>query len=181
MNKSKNHVGASSLWLIVMLVICLCSAYFLGLVGKFVPQDKPVMPLVIMGLILAPVTFVTQLIFKFNDMKKLKGINREEKRRLESIVDAKVLRLILIDLFFVLSTTVVGVLFYVAPFVPELNLVTWTLRAAGFLLAAAVFTFVNVLLGTRKISNFEAKISNRALERKHKAALLKRLKEDSKL
>lgn len=180
MNKSTNGAGVASFWLIVMLVICLLAAYLLGLVGKFVPQDKPVMPLVIMGLILAPVTFVTQLIFKFNDMKKLKGINREEKRRLESIVNAKVLRLVLIDVFFVLATTVVGVLFYVAPFVPEFNLITWTLRAAGFLLAAAVFTFINVLLGTRKISDFEAKISNRALERKHKAALLKRLKEESK-
>lgn len=139
MNRSTGNMGATSFWLIVMLAVCLCSAYFLGLVGKFVPQDKPVMPLVIMGLILAPVTFVTQLIFKFNDMKKLKGINREEKRRLEGIVNAKVLRLVLIDVFFVLATTVVGVMFYVAPFVPELNLITWTLRAAGFFTCCSSF------------------------------------------
>ncbi|SFQ06126.1 hypothetical protein [Pseudomonas sp. NFPP28] len=180
MNKKTGHAGFSIFWLLVTLGACVLSGYLLGAVAAHMPNDKPVMPLLIMGLLLAPMTLVTQLIFKFNDMKKLKGINRDEKRRLEAMVDAKVLRLILIDVFYLVSTSVVGVLFYVSPFFLELNLITWTLRAAGFLLVAAAVTSVKVLLDTRKISNFEARISNRAQERKTKAALLKRLKHNAK-
>lgn len=161
------------------LCLCVLGGYLLGLLAPFVPIDKPVMPVAIMAIFLAPITLATSLIFKLIDIKKLKGLNRDEKRRVEGIVGSKISRVIFLIFFYFVSASCIGVLFFASALPDGAITSIFTLRVAGVLLGFAISTSIIVLLETIKTNNFEVKITNRSTERKAKAALLKRLESKS--
>lgn len=173
--KQNHQAGMMTQGFISTLCLCALGGYLLGLLAPFVPVDKPVMPVAIMAIFLAPITLATNLIFKLIDIKKLKGLNRDEKRRVEAIVGAKISRIVLLIFFYFISASCIGVLFFASALPDGAITPKFTLRVAGVLLGFAIATSIIVLLETIKTNNFEVKITNRSVERKAKAALLKRL------
>lgn len=179
MTKRNYQSGMMTWGIISTLCLCALGGYLLGLLAPFVPIDKPVMPVTIMAIFLAPTTLSTSLIFKLIDIKKLKGLNRDEKRRIESIVNSKISRIIFLIFFYFISASCIGVLFFASALPNGAIATVLTLRIAGALLGFAIATSIIVLLETIKTNNFEVKITNRSSERKAKAALLKRLESKS--
>ncbi|WP_285359885.1 hypothetical protein [Pseudomonas sp. fls2-241-TYG-175] len=161
------------------ILLCVLGGYALGLLAPLVPIDKPVMPITIMAIFLAPITLSTTLIFKLIDIKKLKGLNRDEKRRIGSIIKAKTLRILLLIFIYFISAASIGILFFASSIPDGAITALFTLRVAGAFLGFAISTSIIVLMETIETNNFEVKITNRSTERKAKAALLKRLESKS--
>jgi magnesium-transporting ATPase (P-type) len=160
---------------IISLLCCLAGGYFMGLFSAYIPTDKPVMPITLFGLLLIPITITTNLIFKLNDTKKLKGLNRDEKRRLEPIVDIKIFRLYVLIAIYLISAATIAILFFGSSLPSAAPYLKYILIATGVCLAFALCNSIFSIADTKRTSDFEAKITNRSIERKAKTALLKRL------
>lgn len=173
--------GYTMIWILASIGASLLAGYGFGLLADFIPKEKPpALPIFLMASLILPSTITTQLILKLSDIKKTKGLSREELRRLEQIISLKTTRLYLLLAFYALTAIVIGTMFYAASLQTPPAVLLWTLRATGFLLLLSAVMSIYSVIETRKIGAFEAKIVARSQERKAKAALLKRLKDGGK-
>ncbi|WP_252088787.1 hypothetical protein [Pseudomonas sp. MWU13-3659] len=140
-----------------------------------IPLDKPVMPIALMATFALPGTLSISLINSLNGIKKLKGLNREEKRRIDSIASRKVHRQIFLIVIYLLLSAGMGVAFFAATLPAVAPYLEYVLAAVGAALAFAVVCSVFAVIDSSELASFEAKIANRSAERKAKQALLKRL------
>lgn len=181
MKNTGTQSGFTILWMLASVGISLIAGYAFGMLIDYFPKDKPpAVPIFLMATLLVPSTLTTQLILKLADIKKTKGLSREERRRLDQIVGIKTTRLYLLLIFYAISAILIGVLFYASSLQTPTSVMIWTLRTTGFLLILSAVMSIYSVTETRRIGSFEAKIVARSQERKAKAALLKRMRESPK-
>ena len=168
--------GGVVLGLLALLCLCLLGGYGFGLLSRYIDPAKQLVPVALTGILIAPIGLIAQAISRYGEIKKIKGLSRDEQRRLDEIVDPKRLALFYRLAFFMLSTAVVATLFYVATLknVP-FNAPLWALRFTGFILVYAVLASIKIYLDLAKIQDYETKVTRRMEERKGRAALLKKL------
>lgn len=164
------------LGLSALLCLCLLGGYGFGFLIKYIDPAKQLAPAALIGILIAPIGLIAQAISKYGDIKKVKGLSRDEQRRLDDIVDPKRHSLFGRLAFFILTTTAVSVLFYVAtlkefPF----NAALWALRLTGFTLVYAVVSSIKIYGDLVKIQDYETKVTRRMEDRKSRAAVLKKL------
>jgi hypothetical protein len=173
--------GFTTLGILLSLGFALLAGYAFGFLANYIPPEKPpTAPLFLISILLLPSTLTAQLILKLSEVKKAKGLSREERRRIEQIVSIKTTKLYLLLVFYAFSAILIGAMFYAATLAVPVSVITWTLRVTGFLLLLSAIMAIYSVKETRKIGLFEAKITERSQERKAKVALLKRLKESQK-
>lgn len=173
---SKNTLFAHPLQrLLISIVVCAICGFLLGQLSVYIPLDKPVMPIALMATFALPTTLSISLISSLNSIKKLKGLNREEKRRIESIANRKIKRQVFLIAIYLLVSVTIGLLFFVAALPVIAPYLKYVLAAIGSSIAFAIMCSIFSILDTSELANFEAKITNRSTERKAKQALLKRL------
>lgn len=172
----KHRGGGVVTGLLALLCLCLLGAYGFGLLTKYIDPAKQLVPVALIGILIAPIGLIAQAISKYGDIKKIKGLSRDEQRRLDGIVDPKRQALFSRLGFFMLSTAGVATLFYIATLkdVP-FNAPLWALRFTGFILVYAVIVSIKIYLDLSKIQDYETKVTRRMEERKSRAALLKKL------
>ncbi len=163
--------------LLLSIGICLLAGYGTGLLTEYLPSDKPSIPFYLLAIMVAPSGVVVQLIGKLNDSLKVKGLSRDEGRRLAAIIEARVYRLYLLLLFYLIATAIIGFLFYASTLSVNFNAILWALRTCGFIVASSVITTLMSISQTTEIQKYEAKIAARLESRKSRRALLKRLSE----
>lgn len=156
-------------------LLCAVCGYLMSRLHGLIPLDKPVMPIALMATFALPGTLSISLINSLSSIKKLKGLNREEKRRIDIITSQKIRRQILLIIIYLLLSALMGVAFFAATLPAVAPYLKYVLAAVGASLAFAVVCSVFAVVDASEIASFEAKISNRSVERKAKQALLKRL------
>ncbi len=168
--------GGVVLGLLALLCFCLLGGYGFGLLSKYIDPAKQLVPVALIGILIAPIGLIAQAISKYGEIKKIKGLSRDEQRRLDEIVDPKRLALFYRLTFFMLSTAGVATMFYVATLknVP-FNAPLWALRFTGFILVYAVLASIKIYLDLAKIQDYETKVTRRMEDRKNRAALMKKL------
>jgi amino acid transporter len=133
------------------------------------------MPIALMAIFALPTTLSISLISGLNSIKKLKGLNREEKRRIDTIANGKIRRQIFLIATYLLVSVAIGLLFFVAALPVVAPFLKQVLAVIGAAIAFAIMCSIFSIMDTSELANFEAKITNRSTERKAKQALLKRL------
>lgn len=172
----KQRAGGIILGLLALLCLCLLGGYGFGLLTKYIDPAKQLVPVALTSILIAPIGLIAQAISKYGEIKKVKGLSRDEQRRLDEIVDPKRQALFGRLGFFMLATAAVATLFYVAtlkdlPF----NAPLWALRFTGFILVYAVVSSIKIYFDLAKIQDYETKVTRRMEDRKSRAALLKKL------
>lgn len=173
--KAYHQGGNVAIWLLVMLLSCSVVGYLFGLLIAYMPAQGISIPTVLMGILAAPCVAIAQLIFKLNDVKKVKGLSKSEKRRLSAIADLKAFRVYALLALMLVWSSATAILFYLATTTVPGEVLLWALRMAGAMVPAAILATLYSVNEGRSISNFEAKIIDRSQIRKNNAALLKRL------
>ncbi|MBA1195570.1 phage shock protein B [Pseudomonas plecoglossicida] len=172
----KPQAGGIAFGLLALLCLCLLGGYGFGLLTQYIDPSKQLVPVALTSILIAPIGLIAQAISKYGEIKKIKGLSRDEQRRLDEIVDPKRLSMFWRLGFFLLSTAAVATLFYVATLkdVP-FNAPLWALRFTGFILAYAVISSIKIYFDLATIQDYETKVTRRMEERKSRAALLKKL------
>ncbi len=161
--------------LLIVLPACLLGAYIMGLLQPFIPADRSIIPIGIMGTLATPLTVSISLLLKLGDIKKLKAFSRQELRRIKPMLDSKVNNVYrLIVLYSVLSFTV-GLLLFSASLPDIAQYSLWIYRVSGAALAFAITSSLLVLAEHKRTTDFEAHMIARSNQRKQKAALLKKM------
>lgn len=173
--RASGQGGNITVWLLIMLLSCSAAGYLFGLLVCYMPAQGITVPTVLVGILAAPCVAIAQLIFKLNDVKKIKGLSKSEKRRLNAIADLKVVRAYVLLAVMLVWSSVTAVLFYLTTTTVPGDVLLWALRMAGAMVPAAILATLYTVQEGRNISNFEAKIMDRSQIRKNNAALLKRL------
>jgi len=135
--------------------------------------------MVLIAIVVAPIALIAQAISKYGEIKKVKGLSREEQRRLDEAVNTQRSALFYYLFFFLLSTTGVAIGFYAATLKISFNANLWALRATGFIAVFATVISFKIYRDLAKVQDYEAIVTRRSEERKAKAAALKKLSEDS--
>lgn len=166
--------------LAVLIPACLMGAYLLGLAQPFIPQDKSVIPASVIAILATPIPIAMGVLSKLADVRKMKSFSRQERRRVEPMVDRKAAAIQkLIVLYSVLSILVGGALFFSAIDV-GVQYALLAYRFAGASFSFALISSWMLLSESKRVTDFEAKVISRSNERKQKAALLKRLETTKK-
>lgn len=169
------QAGFLSLALALVICIALLAGYCSGFLAAYVPVDKPLLPFFLIGIFATPVALLVQLAIRFKDLKKIKGINWDEERRLDDIVDAKALRLYVLIFIYLISIVGVATLFFMSTLNMPFDAAKWALRFSGFLAVVMISSTLMFLSESQKIVDYEARVSRRNEDRKRRAALVKRL------
>lgn len=175
MKKQSSTLAHPAQRIFLTALLCAACGYLMSRLHGLIPLDKPVMPIALMATFALPGTLSISLINSLNGIKKLKGLNREEKRRIDSIASRKVHRQIFLIVIYLLLSAGMGVAFFAATLPAVAPYLKHVLAAVGAALAFAVVCSVFAVIDSSELASFEAKISNRSAERKAKQALLKRL------
>jgi hypothetical protein len=171
----KSQRGYTGITFVMLVCVCILSGYLFGLLQCYIPADKQILPISLSTIMVGPIAIIAQAISKYGDLKKVRGLTRDEQRRLDPIINTKRRRLYFLLLFFLIATAGIAVLFYVATLSVPFNASLAALRITGTLMAAAIISGFRTYLDLSKIQDYEATITRRLEERKTKAALLKKL------
>jgi hypothetical protein len=161
--------------LVVLIPACLLGAYALGLCQPYIPNDKSIIPVGIIAALASPISIAMGVLSKLADVRKLKSLSRQEKRRLEPRIDRKVSAVHTLIVFYsILSLAVGGSLFFSAldEGIPHSLAV---FRFTGAALTFAIISSWMLLAESKRTTDFESYVISRSNERKQRAALLKRL------
>ncbi|RRV18106.1 hypothetical protein EGJ00_01910 [Pseudomonas saudiphocaensis] len=161
--------------LMVLIPACLLSAYALGLCQPYIPQDKSIIPFGVIALLAAPISIAMGVLSKLADVRKLKSLSRQERRRVEPKIDRKVVAIQKLVILYSLLSVAVGVALFFSSIEAGAKYSLWIYRFTGGSFAFALISSWMLLSESKRATDFEALVINRSNERKHKAALLKRL------
>lgn len=162
---------AHSFWFF-LLSVCTGAFLFKVITVHFLlPSGAPYF---LMAAFLLPIGYLVPVLLKLYDLKEIDGINREERRRLASIVNDKARIITSMLLVLIVATVLLLVLFFVLSDKPYFYKKTFI--TAGGLLGAVIYLFCYSLRASCEISTFRAKLKERAENIKSKKAALKRLK-----
>lgn len=171
----KTQSGYAGITFVMLACACVASGYLFGLLQAYIPTDKQLLPISLSTVMVGPIAIIAQAISKYGDLKKVRGLTRDEQRRLDPIIDSKRRRLYFLLLFFLLATAGIAVLFYVATLNVPFNASLVALRITGAMILAAVISGFTTYLDLSKIQDYEATVTRRLEDRKTRAALLKKL------
>ncbi|MDF2401650.1 hypothetical protein [Aeromonas sp. 5HA1] len=139
-------------------------------------------PYAISSILLVPITILTSSIIKLSDLKEIgnakNGLNRDEVRRLNNIIDIKLFRAKLVMAIILLSIAVVFFTFYVFSSDNQIYF-RKTIIFSGALTGFSLYSVFWAWNGIKEIASFKQKIQARADAKKAKASALKRLKENT--
>lgn len=148
---------------------------------QLVQQLPTTPPYAISSILLIPIGILTSAIMKLSDLKELgnakNGLNRDEVRRLNSIIDIKLFRSKLVMATILCSVALVFFAFYM--FSSETAHFRKIIVFSGALTGFSLYSIFWAWDGIKEISSFKQKIQARADAKKAKANALKRLKDES--
>lgn len=148
---------------------------------QLVQQLPSTPPYAISSVLLIPIGILTSAIIKLSDLKELgnakNGLNRDEVRRLNNIIDIKLFRAKLVMAIILCSVAVVFFTFYM--FSSEQCYFRRILVFSGALTGFSLYSIFWAWNGIKEISSFKQKIQARADAKKAKTNALKRLKDDT--
>jgi len=165
--------------LAVLVPACLLSAYVLGLCQPYIPQDKSVIPAGVIAILASPIPIAMGVLGKLADVRKLKSFSRQEKRRIEPMIDRKVSAIHMLIMLYSLLSIAVGVSLFFSAIDAGAKHALLAYRFAGGSFAFALISSWMLLSESKRVTDFEAHVISRSNERKQKAALLKRMQAKS--
>nr|DAL17467.1 MAG TPA_asm: hypothetical protein [Caudoviricetes sp.] len=154
----------STIALIVLsfLVGALCLYTLIHYLGV----DKMSVPSPIIAVLVLPLAYCLQAIYKLSDLKESQQLTGTEARRLYHIVDIKRGRLFTCIIFYILSAVFVGVSIMIADGGPLFKTVSITI--SGGLLGVTVYTVFVIYTLMNEVTNFKAKLIRREQDEKHR-------------
>ncbi|MGL6348514.1 MAG: hypothetical protein ACRC2U_01390 [Aeromonas sp.] len=168
--RQSGESAISFLWLIVAAACGTGIAYVFTFLVHELPSTAP---FALSAIFLIPSTMCVQLVMKLLEMKEQGGINRDEKRRLNTILDAKVRSIVSVILLLLVSISVVISGFYFFAKTPDLLKII--LLVAGTLVGISIYIAIWTVSETKDIYNFKKKVKDRETQNKNRKQGLKRL------
>ncbi|HHQ6001661.1 TPA: hypothetical protein ACSRWF_003541 [Morganella morganii] len=141
---------------IYMFLSCLVGALCLyGLIIHF-GVDKMSIPSPVLTVLILPLAYCCQAIYKLSDLKESKQLSNSELNRLSYIVDIKRRRLFSCIVFYMAS----GLFIAISMMISDGGVVfkTITLIVSGGLLGIAVYTVFVIYSLMNEVTNFKAKL-----------------------
>ncbi|MDI1277609.1 hypothetical protein [Methylobacter sp.] len=174
MKKLHSQQGWTSFGVIGVMVSAVIGIFGFEILLRLIPSNVSiVVPWAIVSLFVIPFTLCVQLILKLWDLKELDDISREERRRLKSIIDGKT-RQFFIAIIYYVSSAVIVVTLYVF-LANDVELFRIAIKVTGVLLGISMFSIYLILLEMKELSDFKAKLIERAISKKRQKSALKRL------
>ncbi len=162
-SNQKGWAGFGVLGVILSAVIgALC---FAGIMHLISAGASVVTPWVLASLFILPLTCCVQLLFKIFDLKELRGLSKNEKRRLKPIINGKTRQLFIAILYYVLSAVLVVTLLFFSS--DNQDLVKYIIVFIGGLLGVSIFSMALVFIEMKELTDFKAKIKQRADDKKN--------------
>ncbi|MFT6331217.1 MAG: putative membrane protein [Bermanella sp.] len=157
-----------------MIVFAGIGAFSFEFLLRFVLNDSTLAsPWVLISVFLGPLTFCVQLFLKVLDLREQEGLNRDEKRRLEFIINGKIRQIYAAIAFYLVSASIVGALFTFMTF--DINLFKYSVIICGALLGMSIFSTYLIFNEINDLAKFKAKLKDRSTAAKNKAAAIERL------
>lgn len=144
------------------LIGALC---LFGLIHHF-GVDNLTAPSPIIAVLVLPLAYCLQAIYKLSDLKESQQLNGDEARRLFYIVDLKRGRLFTCIVFYFLSAIFVGISMMIGDGGQLFKKIT--LIISGGLLGVTVFTIFIIYSLMNEVTNFKAKLVRREQDEKHR-------------
>lgn len=133
-----------------------------GLVHHF-GADKISVPSPIIAVLVLPLAYCLQAIYKLSDLKESEQLTGDEARRLFHIVDIKRGRLFTCIVFYMLAAIFVGVSIMVSDGGPLFK--TITVSISGGLLGVTLYTVFVIYSLMNEVTNFKANLVRREQEK----------------
>lgn len=130
-------------------------------------------PWAILSIFLIPLSLCVQLLLKLWEVKEQNNLSREEKRRLNILINKKTQIFISIILYCVLSA-VIGIVLFVF-FTSDTESFKIIMILIGFLLGSSSSSIWLIIMETKKVAEFKAKLKEREESKKMQKLGLKRL------
>jgi predicted Abi (CAAX) family protease len=146
---------------------------FSGLMRLIPAEASVATPWVLVSLFILPLTYCVQLLFKVFDLKELTGLSKNEKRRLKPIINGKTRQLFITIIYYVLSAILVVTLLFFSS--DNQELIKPIIVLIGGLLGISIFSMALVFIEMKEVTDFKAKIKQRADDKKNQRSALKRL------
>ncbi|MCK9605297.1 MAG: hypothetical protein M0R33_02480 [Methylomonas sp.] len=177
MRQINSNNGWTKLGVIGILFSAIIGAYGFEILLDIIPNNTSIaIPWAIVSLFLLPLTLCVQLILKLWDLKELSDITRDERRRLKAIIRGKTRQFFIAICYYVLSACIVVTLYVFLS--SDVGLFKAVIKITGMLLGISMFSILLILLEMKEISDFNAKLKERALAKKRQKSALKRLNVD---
>jgi MFS family permease len=174
MKLTHSQRGWTMFGVIGVIASAILGAFGFEVLLRLIPQDVQIaVPWVIVSLFLLPFTLCIQLVLKLWELKEQDDISREERRRLNSIIDGKTRQFFIAIIYYVLSAVIVVVLFIFLA--NDTELFKMAIKITCALLGISIFSVYLILLEMKEISYFKAKIVERARSKEKQKSALKRL------
>ncbi|HGF8956739.1 TPA: hypothetical protein ACJCW2_001162 [Yersinia enterocolitica] len=136
-----------------------------GLIHHF-GVDKISVPSPIIAVLVLPLAYCLQAIYKLSDLKESQQLTGDEVRRLFYIIDIKRGRLFTCIVFYFMSAVFVGISIMVSDGGPLFRAITLTI--SGGLLGVTIYTVFIIYSLMNEVTNFKAKLVRREQDEKHR-------------
>ncbi|MEL5331716.1 hypothetical protein [Serratia ureilytica] len=133
-------------------------------------------PLGMIGVMIIPITYVSQAISKTNELKENTTLSTTEFSRLSEIISLRVKRLFLWLGFYVFSALMLIIMNYVSS--SQVKLVLIGVLITGGCFGLSLFSIILVHSVIIEVSNFKAFLIQRDAKRKRKREMMKELSGD---
>ena len=173
-NHGKTQVGWTRYGVLGLILSTITGVLSFGALVRFVPDGATIStPYIFISLFILPLAFCVQLLFKVWDLKEQDGLSREEKRRLNPIIEGKSRQIFIAIIYCILSPVIIAAMFFFSSF--DAGLFKAAIVITGGLLGITIFSIIIIFLEMKELVNFKAKIKQRSDEKKKQRAALKRL------
>jgi len=170
----KNQDGWTGFGILGAILSSVIGALSFAGLMRLIPAEASVAtPWVLVSLFILPLTYCVQLLFKIFDLKELSGLSKNEKRRLNPIINGKTRQLFIAIIYYVLSAVLVVTLLFFSS--DNQELVKYIIVFIGGLLGVSIFSMALIFMEMKELTDFKATIKQRSDDKKNQRASLKRL------